>query len=42
MSTYADWYKPGEQPDMTDEQFLDADEFTIELSDFHERFERIQ
>ena len=42
LSTYAEWYKADEQPDMTDEQFLDADEFTIELSDFHERFERIQ
>jgi hypothetical protein len=42
LSTYAEWYKADEQPDMTDEQFLDADEFTIELSDFHERFEQIQ
>ena len=42
MSTYAEWYKVGEQPDMTDEKFLNADEFTIDLSDFHERFRRIQ
>jgi hypothetical protein len=38
LATYAEWYRSGEQPDMTDEQFANADEFTIELSDFHARF----
>jgi hypothetical protein len=38
LDTYAEWYKSREQPDMTDEEFLAADDFTIELSDFHSRF----
>jgi hypothetical protein len=38
LATYAQWYKPREQPDMTDEQFLRADEYTLELTDFRERF----
>ena len=38
METYADWYRADEQPDMTDEQFVNADQFTIELSDFYARF----
>ncbi|MDG2087498.1 MAG: hypothetical protein P8J68_02000 [Arenicellaceae bacterium] len=38
LDTYAEWYKDLEQPDMTDEEFLAAEEFTIELSDFHSRF----
>jgi hypothetical protein len=38
LATYAEWYKADEQPDMTDEQFAAADEFTIELSDFYSRF----
>lgn len=38
LATYAEWYKTVEQPDMTDEQFADADEFTIELADFRARF----
>lgn len=38
LESYAEWYKTSEQPDMTDEQFANADEFTVELSDFHSRF----
>ena len=38
LDTYAEWYKAGEQPGMSDEEFLAADEFTIELGDFHTRF----
>jgi hypothetical protein len=38
MASYAEWYKTDEQPDMTDEQFANADQFTIELSDFYTRF----
>jgi hypothetical protein len=38
LASYAQWYKADEQPDMTDEQFANADEFTIELSDFHSRY----
>lgn len=38
LPTYAQWYKPREQPGMTDEEFLRADEFTLELDDFRERF----
>jgi len=38
LETYAEWYKNREQPDMSDEEFLAADEFTIELDDFHNRF----
>lgn len=38
LSTYAEWYKSNEQPGMTDEQYGAAEEFTIDLSDFHARF----
>jgi hypothetical protein len=38
LPTYARWYKPREQPNMSDEEFLRADEFTLELRDFRERF----
>ena len=38
LETYALWYKSAEQPDMTDSEFLTADEFTIELIDFHTRY----
>ncbi len=37
---YAVWYKPREQPGMTDEAFLAEEEFTIELDDFVQRFGR--
>ncbi len=38
LATYAKWYKENEQPEMSDAEFAQADEFTIELSDFHSRF----
>ena len=38
LDTYAAWYREREQPGMTDEEFLAADEFTIELTDFRARF----
>jgi len=38
LETYADWYREHEQPEMTDLEFLAADDFEIELSDFRTRF----
>jgi hypothetical protein len=38
LDTYAEWYKDREQPEMSDEQFLAADQFTINLNDFRSRF----
>ena len=38
LDTYAEWYKSREQPGMTDEEFLAADDFTIDLGDFRSRF----
>lgn len=38
LAEYAKWYKAGEQPEMTDQQFYQADSYTIELSDFRKRF----
>ena len=38
LATYAEWYKENEQAEMTDSEFAKADEFTIDLSDFHSRF----
>lgn len=38
LTTYADWYKSREQPQMTDEQFVAADEYTINLNDWRARF----
>lgn len=38
LPNYAAWYKPAEKPALTDEAFLDEDEFTIELTDFVKRF----
>ena len=35
---YAAWYRKMEQPDMTDEEFMQADHFAIELNDFKKRF----
>lgn len=40
LAGYAAWYKPQEQPQMTDAEFLAQDEFTIELDDFVQRFGR--
>ncbi len=38
LPTYAQWYRPHEQPEMSDEAFLRADEFTLELADFRQRY----
>jgi hypothetical protein len=38
LENYAQWYRNREQPDMTDAEFLAADEFSIALTDFRERF----
>lgn len=38
LGPYADWYKSREQPEMTDEQFVSADEYTISLNDWRARF----
>lgn len=35
---YAEWYKKHEQPDMTDEEFYDSDDYVIRLPDFYARF----
>ncbi|MFK7732091.1 MAG: hypothetical protein AB8B48_10790 [Pseudomonadales bacterium] len=35
---YATWYRGHEQPAMSDEEFYQADDFRIELPDFHSRF----
>ena len=42
LATYAQWYRDYEQPDMTDGEFHAADEFTIKLDGFHERFARVR
>jgi hypothetical protein len=36
--TYADWYKAAEQPQMSDVEFYDADDFVILLDGFRQRF----
>ncbi len=38
---YAGWYREHERPRLTDDQFMEADDFTIDLSDFNERFKPI-
>ena len=38
LPTYAAWYREHEQPGMTDAEFLAADDYVLELSDFLERF----
>jgi len=40
LATYAGWYKTQEQPDMSDAQFFESDEYVIELEDFIARFGR--
>ena len=37
---YANWYRADERPQMTDAQFLAADEFSINLTDFRARFDK--
>lgn len=38
LPAYAQWYKAAEHPGMSDAEFLDQDDFTIELKDFGSRF----
>jgi hypothetical protein len=38
LAQYATWYKAGEQPQMSDEEFYRADSYTLVLSDFKARF----
>lgn len=38
LATYAEWYKENEQPDLSDEQFLAVDQYSINLADFRARF----
>lgn len=38
IADYAAWYKAHEAPGMSDPEFLEQDDFTIELTDFRERF----
>jgi len=38
LATYAGWYREKEQPEMTDEEFHAAEEFTLLLTDFRKRF----
>jgi hypothetical protein len=38
LERYAEWYKPREQPELTDEEFLSEDEFVIPLKDWRARF----
>lgn len=38
LESYAEWYKMREQPELTDEQFVAADEFVITLKDWRARF----
>ena len=38
LATYAEWYKPFEQPDSSDAEFHASEDFVLVLSDFRERF----
>ena len=40
VPTYSAWYRPHEQPKMSDAEFLAAEEFTLELTDFRKRFDK--
>jgi len=40
IDEYAQWYKPLEQPQMTDPEFLLSEEFTLDLMNFHDRFDQ--
>jgi hypothetical protein len=37
-SEYSKWYKAQEKPHLSDEQFLEQDHFTLQLTDFRQRF----
>ena len=41
MPEYAAWYRGHEQPEMTDSEFHDADDYTITLKDFRARFDAV-
>jgi hypothetical protein len=41
LPEYASWYKPGEKPTLTDDEFHAQDDFRIALTDFRERFGKI-
>ena len=41
LPTYAQWYKSFEQPQMTDQQFINADDYRLDLKGFHERFSKV-
>jgi hypothetical protein len=38
MDTYAAWYRKHEQPTMSDEEFYAADDYTLQLENFRQRF----
>ncbi len=38
LPEYASWYKSAEKPHLSDEQFLDQDNFSFDLTDFRARF----
>jgi hypothetical protein len=38
LPTYVAWYKADEKPNLSDQEFLASEEFTVELSDFRKRF----
>ena len=40
LPTYAQWYKPKEKPELSDEDFLAQDDFVIRLADFRSRFDK--
>lgn len=40
LPKYAQWYKASEHPNMTDQEFLAEDDFTLSLDDFVARFGR--
>lgn len=40
-SDYADWYKAGEKPLLSDEAFHDEDDYVLELVDFRTRFDAV-
>ena len=41
LPEYANWYRAREQPHLSNEEFLQADEFELQLTDFHSRFRRM-
>lgn len=39
---YAQWYRAGEQPQMSDEEFYQHADFVIDLDDFRARFDKVK